>query len=77
MVLGKAHDSVNKTMDAPYRILGRKHRILYHDVPSIIALFGHDQAKLEAAALHLLVDRACENPNVEKMLELLAAYGRR
>lgn len=71
MVLKKAHDDVNKAMDWPYRFLGKKHRILFHDPLSIIALFGNDQVKLEAAALHLLVDKTCENPMMEKLLELL------
>jgi len=71
MVLGKAHDSVNKVMDWPYKILGKRHRIVFHDPLSIVALFGNDKAKLEAAALHLLVDKACENPSVEKLLQLL------
>jgi len=38
---------------------------------SIIALFGNDKAKLEAAALHLLVDKICVNPIVERAFEVL------
>jgi len=68
--LGEACDDVNTTLDAPYRILGKKHRVLFPDPLSVMVLFGNDEKRLEVALLHLAVDRACENPMVEKLLEL-------
>lgn len=71
MLLGNAHNDVNKIMDAPYKMLGKKHRILFHDPLSVLALFPNDRERQSAALLHIAVDKACENRFVEKMLEAL------
>ena len=71
MVLSKPHDDVNKMLDAPYRELGRKHRMLFHDPLSVLALFPNDRERQVAALLHVATDKACENRFVEKFLEAL------
>ena len=71
MLLGHAHDDVNKIMDAPYKRLGKRHRILFHDPLSVLALFPNDSERQSAALLHIAVDKACVNPFVEKLLEAL------
>ena len=58
-------------MDWPYKVLGKKHRILFHDPLSVLAMFPNDPERQSAALLHIALDKACENSKVEKILELL------
>jgi hypothetical protein len=61
LIFGKSYDEVHKTLDAPVKYLGRRHRVLYHD-PAEAALIGYRIAGLEgamAALMHVTVDRAC------------------
>jgi len=73
LVLGKPHNDVNKVIDGPFKLLGKRHRALFHDPLSVLALFGDDPEKLKAGLLHLVVDRACRNRTVEKILVALAS----
>ena len=84
----KRIQSVHFALDFP--AFGRNpkgHRKYYH-TPLSAMLMGESWAPKNAsettrerfrqvALLHILTDKACENPNVEKLLELLAAYDRR
>lgn len=38
LLTGNSHDEVHKAIDAPYMVLGRKHRVLFHDPFSAAAL---------------------------------------
>jgi len=69
--LGSSHDDVNKLMDLPAHILGKKHRVLLHDPISAFIMFGRKPEKFEAAILHILVDKLAENPELRKLLESL------
>jgi len=71
LFLGSSHDDVNKLMDLPAKLLGRRHRILLHDPFSALILFGSDSEKFKASILHILVDELAKNPEVKKVLESL------
>jgi len=48
---------VNRLMDLPHRWLGEKHRVLFHDLPQVLALFGRDPEELAVALVHLALDK--------------------
>lgn len=67
---GSEDMSVDKIMDGPVMLLGKKHREYFHDAKTVVALFGNDPVKMRDAALHILVDQAfTENPKSRKLLE--------
>jgi len=55
-VLGISDMTVDEEMDNPVKYYGKSHRVFFHDIPSIIARYGHDPVLLAQAALHILVD---------------------
>jgi len=71
LLLGSSHPDVDRIMDLPAYILGKKHRLLLHDPLSVFILFGDDPERLGAALLHILVDLAAKDPRVKKLLESL------
>ncbi len=58
-VLGKPHDKVHKAIDYPYKFLGPKHRILFHD-PITAVIVARTASKEKgaglAAVLHIATD---------------------
>jgi len=72
LLLGSSHPEVDRIMDLPAYILGKKHRLLLHDPFSAFILFGDDPERLGAALLHIFVDMAARDPKVKKLLESLA-----
>ena len=77
-LFGKSYWRVHREMEKPYIVLGRKHRVLFHDPCSALAIArkwypGDPDAKL-AALFHIYIDNACsENPALKAQLELLAS----
>ena len=57
--LGKPHDKVHKAIDYPYKFLGPKHRILFHD-PITAVIVARTASKEKgaglAAVLHIATD---------------------
>ncbi|RLJ08627.1 MAG: hypothetical protein DRP12_00235 [Candidatus Aenigmatarchaeota archaeon] len=59
-VLGKAYPEVDRFLDWPYKILGPRHRVLFHDLkttPAMVTLLTGDVRKGMAAAVHILLDK--------------------
>jgi hypothetical protein len=71
---GKSYWKVHQKMDEPYLFLGRKHRVLFHDPLSALAIaqtyYPGDTNAVKAANFHILVDRICTgNPSLKTMFE--------
>ena len=62
-VFGTDDMTVDQIMDRPVRVLGKKHRVLFHDPLSVLLMFQTPQQRAEAA-LHILVDHAFSNPRL-------------
>ena len=73
LFFGKKHGKVHDRMDQPTKILGKRHRIFFHDMQSIMALFNGNPEQLMSAYIHILLDETCsQNRDFKKMLELIA-----
>lgn len=76
-MLGRAYPSVDRIIDGPYKVLGNRHRAYFHDPLSLLAMFGGNRKRLEAALLHLMVDEvASARPEVKAAFEMLGARRR-
>lgn len=61
-VLGEEYDQVNKILDSGLLIEPNpQHRDFFHDLASLMALFGSNVDLLNAGILHLLLDQECSN----------------
>jgi hypothetical protein len=74
---GKAYWKIHRKMDAPVLLLGKKHRVLFHDPVSAMAIadlcFPGDPNARNAALMHIELDEMCTtNPQRKKQLEILA-----
>ena len=56
LFLGKEHEEVHAYLDAPYRYLGPRHRILRHSFEEIAAKYWNDPERFLSAYLHLIAD---------------------
>jgi len=59
IVLGRPYDVVHKFKDAPYKVLGKRHRVLFHDPYTnfiLGLLFGYKA--MISGFLHDLADKA-------------------
>ena len=56
LLLGKEYEDVNIWMDAPYRYLGSRHRVLRHTPEEVIAKYGFTERAL-AGLIHIALDR--------------------
>ena len=54
--LGREREDVHSWMDAPYKQLGPKHRVLRHDPISLFAKYHDDPEGFFAGMLHILTD---------------------
>ena len=77
VLFGKSYRKLHEALDRPYWVLGRKHRIVFHDGWSASEVAKKvcpgDPVALEAAAAHVLLDELCSNDREFKMqLSLLA-----
>jgi len=77
LFFGESYWRIHKEMDKPFKVLGRGHRILFHD-PAwayIIAsrLYRGDSNAVLAAQYHIIYDEICSrDPQFRKNLEMLA-----
>jgi hypothetical protein len=77
LFFGKAYFKLHRKMDEPVYWLGRKHRVLNHDVATAVCIarwcYPNDGNAEEAAYTHILLDEFCTaNPAWKKLLEQLA-----
>jgi hypothetical protein len=74
IMLGRAYPEVDKAIDRPYAILGRRHRIIFHT--PLEAYFMGSTATLDPkggwiALLHIWLDKKCsEDRKFKKEMEL-------
>ena len=76
---GKAFWKIHRIIDEPVFFLGKRHRELFHDPVSAVAIadqcYPGDPNARSAAILHLQLDDCCtENPAFRKQLEFLAEW---
>jgi len=74
LILKKSHDDVHRIMDAPARILGKKHRLFLHDPISCFLLFNDNPEKINAALLHVLVDELSKDRATKILMEMLTYF---
>jgi len=74
ILTGKSCESTHMLIDYPVKFLGKKHRVLFHDPLSVVAI-GYLTNGLEgiySGFLHVSVDRICSKYRiVNKLLDLL------
>lgn len=70
-VLGKEYPEVDRMLDLPYVILGKKHREYFHDPVSawIVGSLVAGEEGGYAALLHILLDNLCKDKKVERLLK--------
>ena len=70
ILLGKKYSKVHKIMDYPVRYLGRKHRILFHDIlsASLIGFLTYGWDGALAGILHLITDKYFNTKLKKKLL---------
>jgi hypothetical protein len=74
-ILGRAHPKVHKALDAPIKLLGRKHRIVFHSLPEAFAIGTIAESSLEggfAGILHVITDtQTTKHRHLKNTLEQL------
>jgi hypothetical protein len=56
LFLNSEREDVHRWIDAPYKYLGKKHRIMRHDPLTLIVKYHDDPEALASALLHILAD---------------------
>jgi len=56
-VLGREYPDVHRWMDEPYKILGKRHRVLRHSPLEVILRFYPDTDRVISGLLHIALDR--------------------
>ena len=68
--LGRTYPRIHKVMDRPVKIYGRRHRILFHDIPWAIHIanseYPGDFLAEKSACLHLEYDKLCSRDKDSK-----------
>jgi len=77
MFFGRSYKKIHKEMDKPFRKLGRRHRIMFHDPVSAIRIaqrhYPGDLVAIRAALFHITIDEICtRDPEFKKTLEAAA-----
>lgn len=54
--LGREYPEVHRYLDEPYKWLGPRHRVLRHDLLTVLSLAAVDPAYGASALLHILAD---------------------
>ena len=74
LILGRDFGWLHRAIDAPCVVLGRRHRILFHDErvdPLITFLLTNDLDAAIAHYLHIKLDKMCSRDRrLEKILRL-------
>ena len=76
-LFGKVYYQVHVKMDLPWIVLGNKHRVLFHDWLSVVAIakecYPFDKNAQKAAVFHILLDRlGSGDPLFHERLKFLA-----
>lgn len=76
-LFGKAYWRIHREMDWPYGFFGRRHRVLFHDPLTAIAIarscYPGDENAVLAALAHIEIDNLCSaNPFFKRQLKLFA-----
>ena len=79
---GKSYRKIHQKMDMAVVVLGRSHRILFHDRMWAMAIaqecYPNDPNAIYAANWHILIDQFCtSDPSFKKMLENLEMLDRK
>jgi hypothetical protein len=81
IVLGKPHPKVHKALDAPIKLLGRKHRVVFHSLPEAFAIGTIAESSLEggfAGVLHVITDtQTTKHKQFKNTLQQLAELNSR
>jgi hypothetical protein len=77
LLFGKSYWRLHKQLDKPALLLGKRHRVLFHDglTSMVIALelYPNDRRAMEAALVHIQLDKLCSsNPFFAKQLGYFA-----
>ena len=70
-ILGKEYPEVDRALDLPYVILGKRHRLAFHDPVSawIVGSLVAGEEGGYAALIHIWLDQICKDKNFEKLLK--------
>jgi len=76
-LFGRSYWKIHVKMDAPWLLLGRTHRVLFHDHATAVAIaqeyYPNDPNAALSASHHIFIDQLCSNDPVFKaQLEFLA-----
>ena len=75
--LGRTFPKLHRALDRSVKVLGKRHRVLYHDYASAIVIakkeYPGDRDAERAAILHIQYDEICsKDPAYRKLLEIKA-----
>ena len=85
VMFGRSYRQLHEALDKPYWVLGRRHRIVFHDGWSATEVakrvFPADPVAQESAAAHVLLDELCSSDryfhNSLKALAEMDSQGRK
>ena len=76
VIFGRTFKQVDNTLDWWVRVLGRRHRTVFHDSisgPIVGAIASQSLEGAAAAGLHIIIDSLCsKNKDIEQLLRILA-----
>lgn len=76
-VLGREYPWVHRFMDKPYRLLGPRHRILFHDAGTVVLLMAVDPGAGLSALLHIVADHALPSRRAGRRRHVMRRWVRR
>jgi hypothetical protein len=75
LFFGKSHPKVHRAIDGPYKLFGKKHRIIFHTPMQGFIVGALTESSIEggvSGALHVIVDQQTStNKKLKNILELL------
>jgi hypothetical protein len=82
LLFGRSYWRIHREMDRPYKILGKYHRVLFHDpiLAYVIAnrQYPNDANAIAAAQCHIALDNMCSrDKGLKRTLERLARLDRK
>lgn len=70
-LFGKSYREIHRRMDSAVVVLGRNHRVLFHDIGWAVAIarecYPDDPNAVYAALAHIQFDQRCSNDPILKM----------
>jgi len=82
LFFGRSYYRLHRDMDKPVFLLGRGHRVLFHDPASVYflasELYPGDEDAVSSGLYHISLDQQCTaDPQFRKTLEIMAANRKR